>query len=684
MRLTTDRFIVPRPPIKSPERKTTTLYSSAKHPRNSLQTMATHISDSLLADLDDLDDLGPGLSEENDDQTPAESNASAPSPAGPSSANTGDDDDADMADGDLDAEDAAAAADYAARIAALVRDARGDLQSAARVYYSRQFQDLLKRVEALQSAAADSSSAVAGTPDVDDAEYQTVVAANNLIPDLDHDLAILHKYVIDHWGPRFPELSSLIRAPLDYIRTVQALGHDLDDESVSHEKLCEHLPQAVALSVTLALSTSNKQGNAEPGTYRLTSRGRTLTPEAMAKTDEACRVAIALDQARATLLQYIESRMHVLAPNVSALVGTAVAARLMGAAGGLAALCRIPACNLLVLGQAARVAAVSSSREGGVVGAAVAGAPQGFSNLGLGRHRGFVWDADLVRLTPSEFRRKAARMVAAKVCLCARMDLAKAHRDASYGQKVRADLDRHLEKAMAPPPLKSTKALPIPDEAPKKRRGGRRARKIKEQYTVTDVHKAANRVAFGHAEEEIIVYGETRGLGLLSSSAQATVAGTTAMRGTSTVMTGKVRGPAVDAKTRAKMSDKLKAKLKAIGGYTSTTPGAATALLAPTPVAGTATSTLALAAGVASVRPGATSSAAAPTAAAGTATSAVSGLSTSLSFTPVQGLEFADPLAQQKKVLAANERWFGKGMGFVHVGKDKSAGGGTGKPNGSS
>ncbi|KNE58468.1 hypothetical protein AMAG_04039 [Allomyces macrogynus ATCC 38327] len=648
--------------------------------------MATHISDSLLADLDDLDDLGPGLDGENYDQSAADSSAAAPSPANsPSTANN---DDADMADGDLDAEDAAAAANYQARVAALVRDARGDLQSAARVYYSRQFQDLLKRVETLQQlATADSSSAAAGTPDVDDAEYQTVVAANNLIPDLDHDLAILHKYVIDHWGPRFPELSSLIRSPLDYIRTAQALGHDLDDETISHEKLCEHLPQAMALSVTLALSTSTKQGSsAEPGTYRLTSRGRTLTPEAMAKTDEACRVAIALDQARATLLRYIESRMHVLAPNVSALVGTAVAARLMGAAGGLAALCRIPACNLLVLGQAARVAAVSSSREGGVVGAAVAGAPQGFSNLGLGRHRGFVWDADLVRLTPSEFRRKAARMVAAKVCLCARMDLAKAHRDASYGQKVRADLDRHLEKAMAPPPLKSTKALPIPDEAPKKRRGGRRARKIKEQYTVTDVHKAANRVAFGHAEEEIIVYGETRGLGLLSSSAQATVAGTTAMRGTSTVMTGKVRGPAVDAKTRAKMSDKLKAKLKAIGGYTSTTPGAATALLAPTPVAGTATSTLALAAGVASVRPGATSSAAAAAAPAvtGTASSVVSGLSTSLSFTPVQGLEFADPLAQQKKVLAANERWFGKGMGFVHVGKDKSAGDGAGKPNGSS
>lgn len=40
--------------------------------------------------------------------------------------------------------------------------------------------------------------------------------------------------------------------------------------------------------------------------------------------------------------------MNVLAPNLSAIVGTAVAAKLLGIAGGLTALAKMPACNIHV------------------------------------------------------------------------------------------------------------------------------------------------------------------------------------------------------------------------------------------------------------------------------------------------------------------------------------------------
>lgn len=48
------------------------------------------------------------------------------------------------------------------------------------------------------------------------------------------------------------------------------------------------------------------------------------------------------------ILQFVESRMHKIAPNLSAVVGTEVAAKLMGVAGGLLALSKIPACNVQV------------------------------------------------------------------------------------------------------------------------------------------------------------------------------------------------------------------------------------------------------------------------------------------------------------------------------------------------
>jgi U4/U6 small nuclear ribonucleoprotein PRP31 len=48
------------------------------------------------------------------------------------------------------------------------------------------------------------------------------------------------------------------------------------------------------------------------------------------------------------IFMYVSSRMNVLAPNLSAIVGTTTAAKLLGVAGGLAGLAKMPACNVHV------------------------------------------------------------------------------------------------------------------------------------------------------------------------------------------------------------------------------------------------------------------------------------------------------------------------------------------------
>lgn len=56
-----------------------------------------------------------------------------------------------------------------------------------------------------------------------------------------------------------------------------------------------------------------------------------------------------------------------------------------------------------------------------------------------------------------------------------------------------------------------------------------------------------------------------------------------------------------------------------------------------------------------------------------TSDSSLSGTSTSLSFTPVQGIEIVTPsLSAAQKVQEANNRWFAGGT-FTHVRKDKSS-----------
>jgi hypothetical protein len=44
-----------------------------------------------------------------------------------------------------------------------------------------------------------------------------------------------------------------------------------------------------------------------------------------------------------------------------------------------------------------------------------------------------------------------------------------------------------------PPPVKNIRALPAPVDGPKKKRGGRRVRQMKERYAVTELRKQANR-----------------------------------------------------------------------------------------------------------------------------------------------------------------------------------------------
>lgn len=142
---------------------------------------------------------------------------------------------------------------------------------------------------------------------------------------------------------------------------------------------------------------------------------------------------------------------------------------------------------------------------------------------------------------------------------------------------MREEIDHKIEKMQEAPPSKTIKALPAPDDAPKKRRGGRRyrlhfyvnyfsifsskclwifiylfiftsnlfyffpsplqtnhrARQQKEAYAVTELRQAQNRMSFGVAEDETVgSFGSTKGLGLIGQQ------------------TGKIRASAVDSRTK--------------------------------------------------------------------------------------------------------------------------------------
>ena len=184
-----------------------------------------------------------------------------------------------------------------------------------------------------------------------------------------------------------------------------------------------------------------------------TTAGTPLSPSQLATVLSLCQEAIQLDEDRSHLLRFIQSRMTRMAPNVSALIGTHIAAKIVGQVGGLRALAAMPACNVMLVGQQ----------------------KQSFEGFGLStvRHAGFLYQTDLVQDAPADLRMKASRVLANKVTLAARID-AQGVKSNTQGSAYRHEIQEKIEKWQEPSLGMRQRPLPVPGDGPKKKRGGRR------------------------------------------------------------------------------------------------------------------------------------------------------------------------------------------------------------------
>uniref|UniRef100_A0A8D3DD67 U4/U6 small nuclear ribonucleoprotein Prp31 n=1 Tax=Scophthalmus maximus TaxID=52904 RepID=A0A8D3DD67_SCOMX len=451
--------------------------------------------------------------------------------------------------------------------------------SIAKLRNSKQFSEIIDKISdyiGKQRKNSDVSGPVESDP-----EYRLIVAANNLTVEIDNELNIIHKFTRDKYSKRFPELESLVPDSLDYIRTVKELGNNLE-KCKNNENLQQILTNATIMVVSVTASTT---------------QGSQLNEDELKQLEEACDMALELNQSKHRIYEYVESRMSFIAPNLSIIVGASTAAKIMGIAGGLTNLSKMPACNLMLLGAQRRTLS-------------------GFSSTSLLPHTGFIYHCDVVQSLPPDLRRKAARLVSAKCTLASRVD---SFHESSDGKViVPGKLHKHLkikefwllkfDKWQEPPPVKQVKPLPAPLDGQRKKRGGRRYRKMKERLGLTEIRKHANRMTFAEIEDD--AYQEDLGfsLGQLGKSGS-----------------GRVRQAQVNEATKARISKSLQRTLQ----KQSMTYG-----------------------GKSTVR------------------DRSSGTSSSVAFTPLQGLEIVNPQAAEKKVAEANQKYFSNMAEFLKVKKE--------------
>ncbi|CAH9087817.1 unnamed protein product [Cuscuta epithymum] len=410
-----------------------------------------------------------------------------------------------------------------------------DLDSVSKLQRTQRYINIMQKVEeALEKGSENSDK---GTMVLeDDPEYQLIVDCNALSVDIENEIIIIHNFIRDKYRLKFPELESLVHHPIDYARVVKKIGNEMDLTLVDLEGL---LPSAIIMVVSVTASTTN---------------GKPLPEDVLQKTLEACDRAFTLDLSKKKVLDFVESRMGYIAPNLSAIVGSAVAAKLMGIAGGLSSLAKMPACNVQLLGAKRKNLA-------------------GFSTAASQYRIGYLEQTEIFQTTPPSLKMRACRLLAAKSTLAARVDSTRGDPTGKTGRSLLEEIRKKIEKWQEPPPAKQPKPLPVPDSEPKKKRGGRRLRKMKERYAVTDMRKLANRMQFGVPEESSLGDGLGEGYGMLGQAGS-----------------GKLRVSLGRSKLAAKVTKKFKDRSYGSSGATS-------------------------------------------------------GLTSSLSFTPVQGIELSNPQA---------------------------------------
>jgi len=135
-----------------------------------------------------------------------------------------------------------------------------------------------------------------------------------------------------------------------------------------------------------------------------------------------------LDAERAELRAFVETHAPEAAPNLAAMAGPVLAARLISLAGGLESLAKKPAGTVQVLGAEDALFAHLRGR-------------------GSSPKHGVIFTHEYVRGTHPEHRGSAARAFAGKLAIAARID----HYSGEYKQSVHDDLESRMQTIRARP-----------------------------------------------------------------------------------------------------------------------------------------------------------------------------------------------------------------------------------------
>jgi len=243
-----------------------------------------------------------------------------------------------------------------------------------------------------------------------------IVHAVNYLDDLQKIINMMASRLMEWFGTHFPELREYISDPSRYSEIVYQYADrvgimEAAGREAFGQELSKKIFEAARRSIGVEIAEQDKE-----------------------VVHELASTIVSLVKQRERMEEYIRALMGIEAPNLSAITGPIIGARLIALAGGLASLARLPASTIQVLG--AEKALFRFFRTG-------RGAPK----------HGVIFQHPYVHGSPKWQRGKIARTLATKIALAARIDY---YSREDRSSELRAALERRMQeirqKYAAPPP----------------------------------------------------------------------------------------------------------------------------------------------------------------------------------------------------------------------------------------
>ncbi|KAL5118751.1 Nucleolar protein 58 [Pleosporales sp. CAS-2024a] len=250
---------------------------------------------------------------------------------------------------------------------------------------------------------------------------------------LDKQLNTYAMRVKEWYGWHFPELAKILNDNLAYSKVVLKMGFRTN---ARESDLSSILPEEIEAAVKAAAEIS---------------MGTEITDEDLETTSALAEQVVDLTEHRQSLGNYLSTRMQALAPNLTALVGELVGARLIAHAGSLMNLAKSPGSTIQIFGaEKALFRALKTKHD----------TPK----------YGLIYHASLIGQATGKNKGKIARMLAAKSALGLRIDALSTwgvssedtsnepteEEKSQVGRDARLRIERRL-RALEGKPLKSLK-----------------------------------------------------------------------------------------------------------------------------------------------------------------------------------------------------------------------------------